>query len=107
MLRLLEAGLSELGYSVVCARNGLEAVEYAKNDVRLIILDMIMPEMDGVAALRCIREKTPNVLVASGYTSPEKAPLLEALGIEGFVQKPFELAKLAGTVRDVLDGVAV
>ena len=57
MLRLLEAGLSELGYSVVCARNGIEAVEYAKNDVRLIILDMIMPEMDGVAALRCIREK--------------------------------------------------
>jgi len=37
---------------------------------------------------------------------PEKAPL-EALGIERFVQKPFELAKLAGTVRDVLDGVAV
>jgi signal transduction histidine kinase/CheY-like chemotaxis protein len=109
MLRLLEAGLSELGYSVVCARNGLEAVQHAENDVRLIILDMIMPEMDGVAALRCIREKTPDVkvLVASGYTSPEKAPLLEALGIEGFVQKPFELAKLAGTVRDVLDGVAV
>ena len=70
---------------------------------------MIMPEMDGVAALRCIRQKTPDVkvLVASGYTSPEKTPLLEALGIEGFVQKPFELAKLAGTVRDVLDGVAV
>ena len=109
MLRLLEAGLSELGYSVVCARNGLEAVQHAENDVRLIILDMIMPEMDGVAALRCIREKTPDVkvLVASGYTSSEKTPLLEALGIEGFVQKPFELAKLAGTVRDVLDGVAV
>jgi hypothetical protein len=33
--------------------------------------------------------------------------LLEALGIDGFVQKPFEIAKLAGAVRDVLDGVAV
>ena len=48
-----------------------------------------------------------SILVFSGYISPEKAPLLEALGIEGFVQKPFEMAKLAGAVRDVLDGVAV
>ena len=109
LLRLLQANLTDLGYSVVCARNGIEAVEHAEEDVRLIILDMIMPEMDGVAALRCIRQKTPDVkvLIASGYTSPDKAPLLEALGIEGFVQKPFELAKLAGIVRDVLDGVAV
>jgi DNA-binding NarL/FixJ family response regulator len=47
------------------------------------------------------------VLVSSGYTSPEKAPVLEALGIDGFVQKPFEVVKLAATVRDVLDGVTV
>lgn len=109
MLTLLENALKELGYSVVCAKNGIEAVENASDDVRLIILDMIMPEMNGVTALRCIRQKTPDVkvLVSSGYTSPEKTPVLERLGIEGFVQKPFELAKLAATVRDVLDGVAV
>jgi len=109
ILKVLEANLTELGYSVICARNGIEAVEQAEDDVKLIILDMIMPEMDGVAALRYIRQKTPDVkvLVASGYTSPEKTPLLEALGIEGFIQKPFEIAKLASTVRDVLDGVAV
>jgi len=54
-------------------------VENAADDVRLIILDMIMPEMDGVAALRAIRQKTPDVkvLVSSGYTSPEKAPFLK------------------------------
>jgi two-component system, cell cycle sensor histidine kinase and response regulator CckA len=109
MSRLLEHGLSELGYTVVCAKNGVEAVEYTDHTVRLIILDMIMPEMDGVATLRAIREKMPKVkvLIASGYNSPDKAPILEALGIEGFVQKPFELAKLAGIIRDVLDGVAV
>lgn len=44
--------------------------------------------------------------VASGYTSPEKTSA-RSTGIEGFVEKPFELAKLTGTVRDVLDGVAV
>jgi PAS domain S-box-containing protein len=109
LLKLLETVLKDLGYSVISARNGIEAVENATDDVRLIILDMIMPEMDGVAALRAIRQKTPNVkvLVSSGYTSPEKAPALEALGIDGFVQKPFEVVKLAATVRDVLDGVTV
>ncbi|HYR45088.1 MAG TPA: ATP-binding protein [Terriglobia bacterium] len=109
MLNLLETALKDLGYSVLSARNGIEAVQYATDDIRLIILDMIMPEMDGVGALRAIRRKTPDmkVLISSGYTSPEKTPLLEALGIDGFVQKPFELVKLAATVRDVLDGVAV
>lgn len=109
MLALLEMALKDLGYSVVCARNGVEAVDYATHDVRLIILDTIMPEMDGVGALRCIRQKMPDVkvLISSGYTSPEKTPLLERLGIDGFVPKPFELARLASTVRDVLDGVVV
>jgi DNA-binding NtrC family response regulator len=68
---------------------------------------MIMPEMDGVAALRAIRQKLPDVkvLVSSGYTSPDKAPILESLSIHGFIEKPFEVSKLAGIVRDVLDGV--
>jgi len=70
---------------------------------------MIMPEMDGSTALRGIREKTPGVkvLISTGYTSPEKIPLVERIGVEGFVQKPFELGKLAATVRDVLDGIVV
>ena len=57
----------------------------------------------------CALEKTPGVkvLISTGYTSPEKIPLLERIGIEGFVHKPFELVKLAATVRDVLDGVVV
>ncbi len=109
LLVLLENVFKKLGYTVLCAHNGVEAVEYATDDIRLIILDMMMPEMDGVAALRNIREKIPQVkvLIASGYSSPEKVPILEMLGIEGFVKKPFELNKLATTVRDVLDGLAV
>jgi CheY-like chemotaxis protein len=109
ILELIESSLSNLGYSVVCARDGIEAVEHAEGDVKLIVLDMIMPKMDGVAALRRIREKMPQVkvIITSGYSSPEKAPLLEELGISHFVQKPFELRKLACVIRDVLDGVAV
>src|SRR6266436_3560522 len=104
MLNLLETAMKDLGYTVVCAKNGMEAVEQAAEDIKLVILDMIMPEMDGMTALRFIRQKTPDVkvLISSGYTSPEKVPMLERIGIEGFVQKPYELGKLASIVRDVL-----
>ena len=109
ILKLLGTVLKDLGYEVITATNGVEAVNGITDDVRLVILDMIMPEMDGVAALRAIRQKMPDVkvLVSSGYTSPEKAPVLEALGINGFVHKPYEVVKLATVVRDVLDGVTV
>jgi len=94
---------------VVSARNGVEAVHAITDDVQFVILDMIMPEMDGITALRIIRQNSPDVkvLVSSGYTSPEKAPVLEALAVDGFIQKPFEVVKLASTVRDLLDEVAV
>jgi PAS domain S-box-containing protein len=107
MLNLLEVLLKDLGYTIVSAKNGREAVESVEDDVNLIILDMIMPEMDGMTALRCIRQKRPDVkvLISSGYTSPDKVPILERIGVEGFVQKPFELRKIATTIRDVLDGV--
>jgi DNA-binding NarL/FixJ family response regulator len=54
-----------------------------------------------------IRQKLPQmkILVTSGYTTPEKLPTLQRMGVEGFVQKPFEFTAFAGIVRDVLDGV--
>ena len=107
MLNLLESLLKDLGYTVIAAKNGREAVEIDDKDIHLVILDMIMPEMDGMTALRFLRQKRPDikVLISSGYTSPDKVPILERIGIEGFVQKPFEVRKIATTVRDVLDGV--
>jgi DNA-binding NarL/FixJ family response regulator len=85
----------------------VKAVEIDDDGIDLVILDMIMPEMDGVTALRFLREKRPNVkvLISSGYTSPDKVPVLERIGIEGFIHKPFELRKIATAIRDVLDGV--
>lgn len=109
MLELLQNTLRGLGYTVVRAQNGLEAIEAISNEVELVILDMVMPVMDGLTALRAIRQKVPDmkILISSGFTSSEKMPVLERIGVEGFVQKPFELGKLASTVRDVLDVVAV
>ena len=66
-----------------------------------------MPVMDGVTAIRAIRQKFPGmkILVLSSHGTPESLPALRRMGIEGFVAKPFEFARLAQTIRDVLDGV--
>jgi signal transduction histidine kinase/CheY-like chemotaxis protein len=108
MLDLLETALKAIGYSVITARNGREAVDAVTEDIHLVITDMMMPVMDGFTAIRMIRQKLPQmkILVASGYTTPENLPTLRRMGVEGFVQKPFEFSSLAHIVRDVLDGVA-
>jgi len=73
-----------------------------------VIMDMVMPIMDGLTAVHAIRQKLPHmkILVASGYTTADNFPTLRQIKVEGFVQKPFELDKLAHLIRDVLDGVA-
>jgi two-component system, cell cycle sensor histidine kinase and response regulator CckA len=108
MRNLLETILKSIGYNVVCAANGMEAVEKVTSDFQLVIMDMMMPVMDGLTAVHLIRQKLPEmkILVASGYTTPDNFPTLHKIRVEGFVQKPFELHKLALLIRDVLDGVA-
>ena len=108
MRNLLETVLKSIGYNVVCAANGLEAVEKVSSEFQLVIMDMMMPVMDGLTAVHLIRQKLPDIkiLVASGYTTPDNFPTLHKIRVEGFVQKPFELHNLALMIRDVLDGVA-
>jgi PAS domain S-box-containing protein len=108
MRRLLETVLKSIGYSVTTAINGMEAVERISGDFDLVIMDMVMPVMDGLTAVHAIRQKLPQmkILVASGYTTAENFPTLRQMKVDGFVQKPFELHKLAHLIRDVLDGVA-
>ena len=108
ILKLLEASLSRRGYAVLTAANGREALDRMTPEVDLVVLDMIMPVLDGLSTLRQIRRSFPHakVLVASGYTAPDRLAALEVLGIQGFIPKPFHLDKLDTIIRDVLDGIA-
>ncbi len=99
--------LAELGYRVVLAATGPEAVERfaaLRDGVDLVILDIVMPGMDGLETFRRLRAIDPGVrvLVSSGY-SPE-GTAAEALreGAVGFVQKPYRMAELARAVRAAL-----
>ncbi len=108
LLELMDISLSQLGYRILKASNGAEGMEQMNADVDLVILDMIMPVMDGLAALRSIRKLYPDakVLVVTGYADPERLAAIKTLGIQGLLPKPFPLSDLTATVRDVLDGVA-
>jgi PAS domain S-box-containing protein len=108
---LLDLGkriLSKAGYTVLTAHNGKGALDLYRSDkgtISLVILDLIMPEMDGKQCLKELLKLDPGtrVLVASGYAAD--GPTMEALeeGAKGFVPKPFDIGQLLQTVRDALD----
>ncbi len=92
--------LERLGYQAFMAPDGKTAVEiYKRNkeEISLVILDLIMPEMDGRETFEALLALNPNVkvLVSSGYSKDEKVEALLRRGAIGFVQKPFDLQSLS------------
>jgi PAS domain S-box-containing protein len=107
---VLEAGtkmLERLGYSVLEARSGMTAINIYKDKMKaidMIILDMIMPKMDGGKTYEKLKDINPNVkvLLASGYSIEGQATEILKRGCEGFIQKPFNLRSLSGKVKKIL-----
>ena len=100
--------LREMGYKVLLAGSGKEAVEVYrkhKDKVDLVIVDMIMPEMGGGEAYSRMKKNNPKVkaLLASGYSIDGQAAEIMELGCDGFIQKPFNVKKLSGKIREILD----
>jgi PAS domain S-box-containing protein len=108
---IIEVGqeiLQEMGYKVFLARTGKEAVEvYEKNmdEIDMVILDMIMPDMGGGEAYDKMKEIRPEVkvLLSSGYSVEGQASEILARGCNGFIQKPFSAKQLSQTIRQILD----
>lgn len=104
---LIEA-LQRLGYSVLLAENGLDAVEIYQenpNEIDLVLLDMVMPKLGGHQTFYKIKELDPNakVLLSSGYVSEEEVNDLLEQGAKGFLPKPHRIATMAKEVRRILD----
>ncbi|MGD2096250.1 MAG: PAS domain S-box protein [Desulfobacterales bacterium] len=100
--------LQELGYSVITAENGMEAVDiYAQNPAKvdLVALDMIMPEMSGKATFEELKKINPavKVLLVSGYSTNKQTEELFELGCKGFIQKPFDIIELSHKLRELLE----
>jgi len=104
---LIEA-LQKLGYSVLLAENGLDAVEIYRNNphqIDLVLLDMIMPKQGGHSTFHKLKALDPNVkvLLSSGYVSQEEVDDLLKNGASGFLQKPHRIRDIALELRRILD----
>ena len=100
--------IESLGYEVLIAENGREAVEiYEKNmgKIDMVILDIIMPVMDGAETYDILKGKNPDikVLLSSGYGINGQATKIMDRGCNGFIQKPFNIRTLSKKIRDVLE----
>jgi PAS domain S-box-containing protein len=100
--------LEKLGYTVLTAGSGREAIEiYQKhlNKISLVIIDMIMPNLNGGETYDELKKIDPDikVLLASGYSLGGQAQDILHRGCNGFIQKPFNINRLSHKIRTVLD----
>ena len=108
IIDVAQAMLKELGYRVVVAKSGPDAIQKIKdlgNEIDLVILDIIMPGMDGGKTFDLIRKIHPRmpVLLSSGYAVNRQATEILRRGCNGFIQKPFSITKLSQKVRNTVE----
>jgi len=108
---IIEVGqemLRNLGYDVLSALSGQEGVRrYRKNrdDIDMIILDLIMPDMSGSETFDQLKTVNPavKILLSSGYSIDGEASEILSRGCDGFIQKPFNIDELSRKIREILD----
>lgn len=99
--------LTRIGYEVVTIADGSEAVEYYKKNfqaIDLVIVDMMMPRMDGKEVFLAMRQINPKIkaLLSTGYSHNQAVQEVIDEGLLGFIGKPFELQEIAAAVERTL-----
>lgn len=100
--------LEKMGYNVLIAKDGKEALEiYQKNEqeIDMVILDIIMPDIGGGETYDKLNEINPEikVLLSSGYSIDGQAREILERGCNGFIQKPFNMKELSKKIREILN----
>ncbi len=106
---LIHRKLLKLGYTIYTAKNGRDALSLMDghgDKIRLVITDLVMPEMGGLELSRTIKDRYPSVeiIALSGYPLRCEWDDFENAGITDFIQKPFVVQTLAEAVRKALGG---
>ncbi len=107
---IIEVGsafIKALGYNVITASNAREAIDIYREkwrEIDLVILDMIMPEMDGGKVFDNLKQINPDIraILSSGHGLDGRCQKVFQKGFKGFAQKPFNLSDLSILIRDVL-----
>jgi two-component system, cell cycle sensor histidine kinase and response regulator CckA len=108
LVDIVSRQLVSANYSVIRALKGKDALElYGKHraEIRLVILDLLMPGMTGKQCLEALRKLEPNVrvLIASGALNSEIKADLREIGAKGLIVKPFDTAQLLEKIRKIID----
>lgn len=109
IVRALQIYLSNRNYELLCAYTGREALDFVKKgDVSLVLLDIMMPEMDGITALRAIREKSnvPVILITAKSEDADKVLGLD-VGADDYITKPFNILEVKARMKAILRRNAV
>lgn len=109
MRRVTELSLKKGGYDLLIAQNGKEALELARRErPALIVIDFLMPEMDGLTAVRHLKEDPATALIpvimltARGHVMTRQDA--ESAGVATFLTKPFSPTQLLAEARRLIDG---
>ena len=97
--------LTENGFEVVKAENGAEAIQvYQEQKPDAVLMDITMPEMDGLTALKEIRKRDPNAKVVMLTALGQQGIVIEAIksGAKDFIVKPFDTERVLQAVNKVL-----
>lgn len=105
---LCRAMLERLGFSVLAASDGEQALELFRQrsqQIICVLLDLTMPRMDGEATFHALKRIRPDikVILSSGYNDEDVTRRFAGKGLAGFLQKPFQLSKLEKEFRRVLE----
>lgn len=108
IVRTLQDRLEMNGYSVITATNGTEGLEKAVSEKPdIILLDVIMPEMDGLEMLEALRKhpegKNVAVVMLTARSQPQDIARAKASGIDDYIVKPFDLSSLLEKIETVLE----
>ncbi len=104
---ITKTSLETYGYRVLTASDGIEAIAvYAqhKEEISVVLIDMMMPEMDGSTAIRTLQRINPHVKVVavSGLVSNDKLAQVASIGVQTFLSKPYTTKELLTTIHEVL-----
>ena len=105
---LLQLRLSSAGYQVIEAQNGEEGVEQAKEHLPdLILMDVMMPKMDGPEAVRCLEEdpateNIPVIFLTAIITKEEEGSQVYGVKDHRFIAKPFDAQELLAEIKKVI-----
>ena len=107
MRMMVKDTLTKAGYTDLYeAADGLQAVEtYAEIQPDLVIMDITMPNMDGLEALKAIKGKDPNAVVVMCSAMGQETMVIEAIksGAKDFIVKPFKPDRILKTVSSIVD----